>query len=105
MAKPRLKKTLYFVSGTQATQAQQEEASKLPGQVCFRNATLIHDKDALEDFDYVMGDVPKVYAIAAAQRSGDGTAIEAPKAETQAPAAPQNVQAKPGASNNAWKPN
>lgn len=101
-------KTLYFVTGVAPTEEQQAEIDAMPGNVCVRNAIKIREEEPLEDFDYVAGDVPPVYAAAAATKEANGTDAPAdpPKASTSAPAAPQQAQAKPsGKAGTAWKPN
>lgn len=101
-------KTLYFVNGVAPTEEQQAEIDAMPGNVCVRNAIKIRAEEPLEDFDYVAGDVPPVYAAAADAKkaNGDDGPADPPKASTSAPAAPQQAQAKPsGKAGAAWKPN
>lgn len=109
MGKPKTLKTLFFVNGVSPTAEQQLEADAMPGQVCFRNATQVHDDEAFEDFDRVAGDVPPRYAKEAARRAANGEeAPEAPLAATTAPAAPQNAKASPAGAEGAgsgWKGN
>lgn len=100
-------KTLYFVTGVAPNEDQQAEIDAMPGRVCVRNATKVRDEEPLEDFDYVAGDVPLIYAAKAdaKEASGDGPK-PAPKASQAAPAAPQAAQAKPsGKAGSAWTPN
>lgn len=96
MAKPKVIKTLFFVRGASPTAEQQLEADNMPGQVCFRNVTQIHDEDSIEDFDRVAGDVPPVYAAEADRKAAMGEdRVEAPASSTEAPGAPQNAKASP----------
>lgn len=103
----RLVKTLYFVTGVAPNEEQQAEIDAMPGNVCVRNAVKIRDEDPLEDFDYVAGDVPAVYAAKADEKEATGDKpVPAPKASQAAPAAPQTAQAKPsGKAGSAWTPN
>lgn len=107
------KKTLFFINGVAPTEEEQAIADEINGNVCFRNVVKYREEDALEDFDFVAGEVPEKYAKEAARRERDREALpEAPKASTTAPAAPQ--QAKAGATaaptgqqggGSAWKSN
>lgn len=112
MGKKKQVKVLYFVTGPLATDEQQAEIDAMPGIVCIRNATQIIAGQPIEDFDHVAGDVPPVYAAAAARKAAEAEdAPEAPKADTGAPAAPQQAlagkEAVPAAKApaSAWKPN
>lgn len=111
MAKKKQHKTLYFVTGVVPTEEQQLEIDAINGLVCIRNAVKVQPDENIEDFDYVAGDVPPVYAKAAAIKAEAAKdEPDPPKASTDAPAAPQQAVtgiAKPtgqgGAS--AWKAN
>jgi hypothetical protein len=128
MAKRKLLTVLYFLNGSAPT-TEDEAAMAEFGQghvVRQRNALLIHDGDAIEDFDIVAGAVPETYAIAAAEKGeppeppvppsidaetvpagspvapvkGDGKPADPPK--PAADAKPVPPKPKPGAG---WKPN
>ncbi len=103
----RLVKTLYFVKGVMPNEEQRAEIDAMPGNVCVRNATKVREEEPLEDFDYVAGDVPPIYAAKADEKKASGDAPKpAPKASSSAPAAPQAAQAKPsGKAGSAWTPN
>ena len=70
------KKHLFFIDGPVPKEEQLVEAEKLPGFVCFRNATMISPDEACEEFDYVHGEVPANYKRAAAAKER-GEAIDA----------------------------
>ena len=103
-------KTLFFINGVAPTEEQQAEADEMRGQVCFRNAHMIREDAALEDFDAVAGEVPPQYQQEADRLAAirEGAPLP-PKASPTAPAAPQAAQggaAKPtGQAGAAWKPN
>ena len=109
MGKPKTLKTLFFVNGVAPTAEQQLEADAMPGQVCFRNATQIHDDEAFEDFNRVAGEVPPRYAKEAERKAAMGEDfVQPPLAATTAPAAPQNAKASPAGTEGAgsgWKGN
>lgn len=99
-------KTIFFIAGPAATEEEDAEASKIEGQVVFRNVRHIADDGTLEDFDAVAGLVPPRYAEAAADKAAEGdTRPPEPKATAEAPAAPQKaaVPGKPAGS--AWGAN
>lgn len=100
-------KTLYFINGVAPSEEQQAEIDAMPGNVCVRNAIKLRDEDPLEDFDYVAGEVPPLYAAKAdAKKASGDDPVPAPKASQSAPAAPQTAQAKPsGKAGSAWTPN
>lgn len=101
-------KTLYFINGVAPSEEQQAEINAMPGNVCVRNALKIREEETVEDFDYVAGDVPDNYRIAAKDKPDaldDDEPAEPPLASTGAPAAPHNAPAKPtGTGTKAWKP-
>ena len=101
-------KTIYFIKGAVPTEEQREEADEIRGKVVFRNALKVGEHEACESFDEVAGDVPPVYALAAAKKAAEaGDAPDTPKASTEAPAAPQKA-AKPasgGKGGGAWNKN
>lgn len=100
-------KTLYFINGVAPSDEQQAEIEAMPGNICVRNAIKLRDDENLEDFDYVAGEVPPLYAAQAARKTADGgDPVPAPKASASAPAAPQAATAKPsGKAGSAWTPN
>jgi hypothetical protein len=110
MAKKKQHKTLYFVTGVVPNEEQQLEIDAINGLVCIRNAVKVQSDDNIEDFDYVAGDVPPVYAKAAAIKAEAAKdEPDPPKASTDAPAAPQQAVTgtatpKPGGAT-AWKAN
>jgi hypothetical protein len=70
------KKHLFFIDGPVATPEQEDEADKLGGFVCFRNARMIAADEGCEDFDFLHGDVPVNYQRAAVAKER-GEAIDA----------------------------
>ena len=70
------KKHLFFIDGPVATPEQEDEADKLGGFVCFRNARMISPDEACEDFDQLHGDIPPNYLRARAAKER-GEAIDA----------------------------
>lgn len=109
MAKKKQHKTLYFINGVTPTDEQQLEIDAITGLVCIRNAAKIEPGDFIEDFDFAAGEVPDAYAKVAAAKEAAASDEPAPKASTQAPAAPQQAKAgtaKPtGGAGSAWKAN
>jgi len=110
MAKKKVFKTLYFVTGVSPTEEQQLEIDAITGLVCIRNAAKVEPRDFIEDFDYVAGDVPPSYAKAAALKAEAAKdEPDPPKASSDAPAAPQQAvtgTAKPtGGAGSGWKAN
>ena len=75
------KKHLFFINGPIATPEQEDEADKLGGFVCFRNATMISPDEACEDFDFLHGDIPPNYARAAAAKERDEAIDAGPLSE------------------------
>jgi outer membrane biosynthesis protein TonB len=121
MAKRKLRKVLFFISGASPTDDDRAEMEAF-GQghmVCQRNVLHIHDGDPIEEFDLVAGAVPAAYAEAAAAKTEpevapvptvDPSAIAAesplapppadppadpPVAPPQAPETPPKAAAKP----------
>lgn len=130
MAKNKIK-VIFFIAGTIATDEENDAIDQFSArhQICIRNASMIGDKDAIENFDIVAGCVPATYEAAAAlkpafvpretpktpvakvqQGSPLAPPVEAPKAP-EPPLAPPAPSAKPktpapkpsGAAG--WKPN
>jgi hypothetical protein len=133
MGKRKLLTVLYFLEGAAPTPEDEAAMSEF-GQghvIRQRNALLIHDGDAIEDFDLVAGAVPPSYAAAAAEKGEppapkkakpvkpDAVAPESPVAPSEAPegtseavgepeavAAPAEVvPPKPKGAARGWKPN
>lgn len=59
--KNKNKKVLYFINGAVATDAENESARNIEGNVVFRNAHHVPHDGALEDCDAVCGTVPERY--------------------------------------------
>ena len=76
----KFKKTLFFIEGHSATEAEIEASMEFEPGVQFRNASLHKDDTALETFDRLAGAVPARYQAAADAKAG--------KAPDDAPAAP-----------------
>lgn len=110
MAKKKPIKTLYFINGPMPNEEQQAEIDEISGVAAVRNVRVLRDDAPIEDFDFVAGEVPEQYALAAAEKeAARADAPEAPKASPDAPAAPKTAEkgaAKPtGNAASAWKPN
>lgn len=99
MAKKKIK-VLFFIAGMKATDAEDAAMNKFTNRhvVCVRNASMIGDNDGIEDFDEVAGEVPAVYAEAAALKPKPSKEPKPPKADPktvdpQSPAAPKTPPA------------
>lgn len=69
------KKHLFFINGPVPNEAQLEEASKIGGFCCWRNALMIADGEGCEEFDFVHGEVPPQY-IDAARKQQNGQLLD-----------------------------
>lgn len=85
----KYKKTLFFIEGNVATEAEIDASMEFEPGVQFRSAALHRDDAAIETFDRLAGAIPARYA--AAQRAKDGT--DAPEGSEDAPVAPVGAPA------------
>ncbi len=76
------KKHLFFIQGPVPTPEQLDEASKIAGFCCFRNALLIVEGEACEDFDQLHGDIPVNYQRAAVAKERGEQMEASPLSET-----------------------
>lgn len=54
-------KILYFINGSLPTEEDFKIAKTIDAKVCFRNVNMIGDDEKLEDCNFVLGCVPKIY--------------------------------------------
>jgi hypothetical protein len=96
MAKKKIK-VLYFIAGSASTAEDDAAIEKYDARhnVCYRNAEMIGDRDAIEDFDIVAGAVPPRYAEAAEEK---GPFVEPSRPTVPAASAPQGSPVAPPAS-------
>lgn len=95
MAKKKIK-VLFFIAGMRATDAEDAAMNKFSNRhvVCIRNAQYVGDNDAIEDFDEVAGEVPAIYAEAAAlkpkpKKEPKPAPVDPKTVDANSPAAPQ----------------
>jgi hypothetical protein len=108
----KFKKTLFFLEGNVATEAEIEASMEFEPGVQFRNAALHNDSAAIETFDRLAGAVPDRYRDAERAKAGEdapdgGDAMqEAPTGDAGPPqrpaAAPKPPTPAPG---NGWSGN
>jgi len=93
MAKKKIK-VLYFIAGSASTAEDDAAIEKYDARhnVCYRNAEMIGDRDAIEDFDIVAGAVPPRYAEAAEEK---GPFVEPSRPTVPAASAPQGSPVAP----------
>jgi len=82
------KKTLFFIAGSSATEAEIKSALEYEPGVQFRNAALTRPDESIEAFDRVAGLVPARYQAVADAREGK-TPAAAPTPPLADPGQPQ----------------
>ena len=98
------KKTLFFLEGATATEAEIAASMEFEPGVNFRNASLTRKDEAIESFDRVAGAVPDRYQAAADAKAGK--ARPAPGADADAaPAAASGASPLPPGAPAAPTPN
>lgn len=75
-------KHLFFIDGPVPTEEQEDEADNLNGFVCYRNALMVVDGEATEDFDQLHGNIPETYLKAARLKARGIETDPTPLAET-----------------------
>ncbi len=100
------KKTLFFIAGSAATEAEIEASAEFEPGVQFRNAAFSNPKESLESFDFLAGAIPPHYQAALDARESkaavvtDAPPLDPAKVPKEKPVTPPTPNANAG-----WKPN
>lgn len=101
MARRKIRKVLFFIASSAATDAENEAIDGFGSghNVCLRNASKVGDTDPIEDFDIVAGMVPPRYAEVAAGKGEDAVqpmpVVSVASVPAGSPVAPQEAPPPP----------